>query len=88
MKIQKKKLLEKHWEMLRWLCGFIEENKETWEELDIAKEMEKEEVEKREKWKKLNIQEKKEEICKADKKEELKRLAEVKKSKLEGLEGA
>ena len=50
--------------------------------------MEKEEVEKREKWKKLNIQEKKEEICKVDKKEELKRFAEVKKTKLEGLEGA
>ena len=49
MKIRKKKLLEKHWEMLRWLCTFVEENKETWEELDIAKEMEKEEDEKREK---------------------------------------
>ena len=48
--------------MLRWLYNFIEENKETWEELDIAKEMEKEEFEKRENWKKLNNQEKKEEI--------------------------
>ena len=42
--------------------------------------MEKEEFEKRENWKQLNNQEKKEKICQTNKKEELKRLAGVKRA--------
>ena len=79
-KIQKKKLLEKHWEMLRWLSAFIEENKETWEEIEIAKIMEKEEIEKREKWTNLTTSEKKEEICKEVKREKFKKVAELKRA--------
>ena len=31
-KLEKKKRKEKHWEMLRWIVSFIEENKGQWEE--------------------------------------------------------
>ena len=61
-KIRKNKMLEKHWEMLRWLNNFILENKEVWDELDIAKKMEKGEIEKEQRWKNLSEQEKTKEI--------------------------
>ena len=79
-KLKKKKMLEKHWEMLRWLNNFISENKEVWEELEIAKEMEKLEEEKEQKWKGLSEQEKIEDVKKEQSKELKIKLAKAKRA--------
>ena len=38
-KLEKEKALSKHWEMMKWVTKFIDENKEKWEEEQIEKEM-------------------------------------------------
>ena len=57
-KIQKKHQLEKHWELMRWICTFIENHREEWEENDKAEEENKRKLEEKEKWEKLTMEEK------------------------------
>ena len=42
-RIEKKRRKEKHWEMLRWLVAFLEENREGWDELRRRRVKEEEE---------------------------------------------
>ena len=73
-------MLEKHWEMLRWLNNFILENKEVWDELDIAKKMEKGEIEKEQRWKNLSEQEKSKEIKDDLSREKKQKMAKIKRA--------
>ena len=52
-RLEKKKRKEKHWEMLKWITSFIEENKVQWEEDRKLERKRKEEEEKLERWRKL-----------------------------------
>ena len=46
----KKKKLEEHWQMMRWLMKYIEENKYTWEKRRQIQEEEQEMVQVLEDW--------------------------------------
>ena len=67
--------------MLRWLNNFITENKDVWEELDTAREMEKEEVEKEQRWKSLSEQERRKEVKDDLSREEKQKLAKIKRAR-------
>ena len=54
-KLKKKAELEKHWDMLRWITSFIEENKIKWNEQDLIKEQEREAWEIQTNEEKINI---------------------------------
>ena len=54
-KLKKKAELEKHWDMLRWITSFIEENKVKWNEQDLIKEQEREALESQTNEEKINI---------------------------------
>ena len=54
-KLKKKAELEKHWDMLRWITSFIEENKIKWNEQDLIKEQEREAWESQTNEEKINI---------------------------------
>ena len=45
-RLQKKKSKEKHWEMIRWLTAFIDNNKEDWDEMKRKRLQEDENPEK------------------------------------------
>ena len=65
-RLEKKKQKEKHWEMLRWVVNFIDENRNHWEGEKIRKRKDLEESEKREAWKHMTEEEKIEEIRKEE----------------------
>ena len=48
-RLERKRRMEKHWEMLRWLIKFMDENDKKWKELKKLRQTEREEQEKKRK---------------------------------------
>ena len=58
----KKRRLEQHWEMLRWLVQFMDENENKWAEMKKIRAGEEEEKRKREEWEMMTRDQKIEEM--------------------------
>ena len=80
-KLKRKKELEKHWEILRWLIEFIDENKEQWEENDNVRELENEQREREKAWRALGDKEKESELKKEEKEKEMSREEKIELAK-------
>ena len=57
-RLEKKRRKEKHWELLRWLVNFIEENKQQWEENRQKRKEDQEKTLREEEWRTLTKQQK------------------------------
>ena len=80
-KIEKKKKLEKRWEMMRWVVSFIEEHREEWEMTTKMKEKHNQESEENERWRKLDDDEKKLELKEKHKHDNLTRSEKIELAK-------
>ena len=78
-RLVKKRKKEEHWEMLRWVVAFIDEQKENWEETRREKLEERELAEQMEEWEKLSKTEKIEKLVKEEKQKQEKEEPERKK---------
>ena len=76
-KIEKKRKLEKHWEMLKWVTQFIEEHTEVWGRMDQKREKERAAWEEKTKDEKIELIKNKENLEKS--KEEKLEIAKTKK---------
>ena len=57
-RLERKRRLESHWEMLRWITSFMEENETKWTELKKLRRQEREEKERKEEWESRTREEK------------------------------
>ena len=49
-KLKKKERKLKHWEMMKWIVAFIDENKEEWDKIKRMKKEDREKQEERDNW--------------------------------------
>ena len=57
-RLDKKKKLEGHWEMLRWITNFMDENEKKWSDLKRLRRQERADQEKKEEWESRSKEEK------------------------------
>ena len=74
--MEKKKRLENHWGMLKWLVAFIDENDEKWKDMKKKRAKESQEQEQKENWEQMTREEKMKQIREEEQKK--KKLKPVK----------
>ena len=81
-RLERKRRLESHWEMLRWITSFMEENETKWTELKKLRRQEREEKERKEEWE-SRTREEKMSMIKEEEAEKLKSKMTNKEGRLE-----
>ena len=61
-KIERKKRRQKHWDMMKWVVQFIDDNKERWDEMRRRKKEDRKQQELLEDWNKKTKEEKIEQL--------------------------
>ena len=74
-RLAKKRRLERHWEMLRWIVQFMDENEDKWAELKRIRTTEEEERTKRSEWEKKTQEQKIKEIQEEERREKKERMS-------------
>ena len=60
--IKKKESKQKHWEMMKWVVRFIDENKDEWSRIKLMRKKDMERKQEREIWEKKSMEEKRKEL--------------------------